>query len=73
MPTIKVLAESLNTQENVPIEVYQEFMQDIVSEIDRESKIIEDLLTLVRMDKSVATLNITSVNMNDLLETPPIL
>jgi len=66
--SIKVLAESLNTQENVPIEVYQEFMQDIVSEIDRESKIIEDLLTLVRMDKSVATLNITSVNMNDLLE-----
>jgi signal transduction histidine kinase len=43
-------------------------MQDIVSEIDRESKIIEDLLTLVRMDKSVATLNVTSVNMNDLLE-----
>ena len=66
--SIKVLAESLNTQENVPIEVYQEFMQDIVSEIDRESKIIEDLLTLVRMDKSVATLNIISVNMNDLLE-----
>ena len=66
--SIKVLAESLNTQENVPIEVYQEFMQDIVSEIDRESKIIEDLLTLVRMDKSVATLNVTSVNMNDLLE-----
>ena len=66
--SIKVLAESLNTQENVPLEVYQEFMQDIVSEIDRESKIIEDLLTLVRMDKSAATLNISSVNMNELLE-----
>ena len=66
--SIKVLAESLNTQENVPIEVYQEFMQDIVSEIDRESKIIEDLLTLVRMDKTTASLNITSVNMNELLE-----
>ena len=66
--SIKVLAESLNTQENVPIEVYKEFMQDIVTEIDRESKIIEDLLTLVRMDKTTATLNITSVNMNELLE-----
>ena len=66
--SIKVLAESLNTQENVPLEVYQEFMQDIVSEIDRESKIIEDLLTLVRMDKSAATLNISSVNMNEMLE-----
>ena len=43
-------------------------MQDIVSEIDRESKIIEDLLTLVRMDKSASSLNISSVNMNDLME-----
>lgn len=66
--SIKVLAESLNTQENVPLEVYQEFMQDIVTEIDRESKIIEDLLTLVRMDKSVASLNLASVNMNELME-----
>ncbi len=66
--SIKVLAEALNTQENVPIEMYQEFMQDIVSEIDRESKIIEDLLTLVRMDKTTAALNVTSVNMNELLE-----
>ncbi len=66
--SIKVLAESLNTQDDVPIEVYQEFMQDIVSEIDRESKIIEDLLTLVRMDKSASSLNISSVNMNDLME-----
>ena len=68
LASMKVLADSLNGQEGVPVELYQEFMQDIVSEIDRESKIIEDLLTLVRMDKSVATLNITSVNMNDLLE-----
>jgi len=66
--SIKVLAESLNTGEDVPIEMYQEFMQDIVNEIDRESKIIEDLLSLVRMDKSAQTLNINSVNMNDMLE-----
>ena len=43
-------------------------MQDIVSEIDRESKIIEDLLSLVRMDKSAQTLNIASVSINELLE-----
>lgn len=66
--SIKVLAESLNTQENVPIEVYQEFMQDIVTEIDRESKIIEDLLSLVKMDKSAAVMNISSVNVNEMLE-----
>lgn len=66
--SIKVLAESLNTQEDIPIELYKEFMQDIVSEIDRENKIIEDLLSLVRLDKSADELNISSVNMNECLE-----
>ena len=66
--SIKVLADSLNMQDDVPIELYKEFMQDITKEIDRESKIIEDLLAIVRMDKSVAGLNITSVNVNELME-----
>ena len=66
--SIKVLADSLNTQEDVPIELYKEFMTDIAEEIDRESKIIDDLLTLVRLDKSATTLNISSININELLE-----
>ncbi len=66
--SMKVLADSLNGQENVPVELYQEFMQDIVEEIDRESKIIDDLLSLVRLDKAAVNLNITSVSINDLLE-----
>ena len=43
-------------------------MQDITNEIDRESKIIEDLLSLVKMDKSAAVMNISSVNVNEMLE-----
>lgn len=66
--SMKVLADSLNGQENVPVELYQEFMQDIVNEIDRESKIIDDLLSLVRLDRSNPVINISSVNINDLLE-----
>lgn len=66
--SIKVLADSLNTQEDVPVEVYKEFMDDIVSEIDRENKIIEDLLCMVRLDRASSMLNISSVNMNELLE-----
>lgn len=66
--SIKVLADSLNTQEDVPVELYKEFMSDIVEEIDRESKIIDDLLTLVKLDKSAMTLNISSININELLE-----
>ena len=52
----------------MPVEVYREFMLDIVSEIDRENKIIEDLLCMVRLDKASSVLNISSVNMNELLE-----
>lgn len=66
--SIKVLAESLNSQEDVPNELYKEFMGDIVVEIDRENKIINDLLSLVKMDKTTAILNITTVNINELLE-----
>ena len=66
--SIKILADSLNTQEDVPVELYREFMQDITNEIDRESKIIEDLLSLVKMDKPAAVMNISSVNLNELME-----
>lgn len=66
--SIKVLADSLNSQEEVPNEIYKEFMQDIVEEIDREDKIINDLLSLVRMDRTAAVLNISIVDINELVE-----
>ena len=69
MTSIKVLADSLNGQENVPVELYKEFMEDIVVEIDRENKIITDLLSLVKMDKKASNLNIEKVSVNDLLES----
>ncbi|MCI5649393.1 MAG: sensor histidine kinase [Fusicatenibacter sp.] len=68
LASMKVLADSLNAQQDVPVEIYQEFMQDITEEIDRENQIITDLLSLVKMDKKAADLNITQVNINDLLE-----
>ena len=67
--SIRVLADSLIGQEEVPVELYREFMSDISEEIDRESQIIEDLLTLVKLDKSEAELNVTQINVNDLLES----
>jgi signal transduction histidine kinase len=68
MTSMKVLADSLLAQEDVPVELYREFMEDIVSEIDRENKIITDLLALVRTDKKAQELNIVSLNINDLAE-----
>lgn len=66
--SMKVLADSLIAQEEVPAELYKEFMTDIADEIDRENKIINDLLSLVKMDKTAADLNIESVNINELIE-----
>ena len=66
--SVKVLAESLIGQENVPVELYQEFMVDINEELERMNKIINDLLSLVKMDKSASDLNITSVNINEMLD-----
>lgn len=69
MTSIKVLADSLVGQEDVPVELYKEFMQDIAVEIDRENKIITDLLALVKMDKKASDLNIEKVNINELMES----
>lgn len=66
--SIKVLADSLLQQEDAPAELYREFLSDINAEIERENKIITDLLSLVKMDKTAGELNISSININELLE-----
>ncbi len=68
LTSMKVLADSLLIQEDVPAELYKEFMGDLSEEIERENKIINDLLSLVKMDKTANTLNIKSENMNALIE-----
>lgn len=66
--SMKVLADSLVQNEQADLEMYKEFMSDIVLEIDRESEIITDLLTLVKTDRKNADINISEVNINSLLE-----
>lgn len=66
--SIKVLADSLLMQEDTPVELYREFMLDITDEIERENKIINDLLSLVKLDKTAGDMNIVSININELLE-----
>ena len=68
LTSMKVLADSLVGQQGIPEELYQEFMGDITAEIDRENKIITDLLSLVKMDKKAADVNITHMDINQLLE-----
>ena len=68
LTSMKVLADALNQDPNASLEQYKDFMQDISQEIDRENSIINDLLSLVRMDKKSADLNIEEKNINELLE-----
>lgn len=68
LTSMKVLADSINSMQDAPVELYQEFMSDITNEIERETTIINDLLSLVKMDKTAAKPNIETVNMNELLE-----
>ncbi|MCR5294789.1 MAG: HAMP domain-containing histidine kinase [Lachnospiraceae bacterium] len=67
LASMKVLADSINGQDNVPIEIYREFMSDITQEIDRENEIITDLLSLVRLDRKAAKMNFELTDIESLL------
>ncbi len=70
MTSMKVLSDSLIQQAEfgeVPNELYKEFMIDIGEEIDRENKIITDLLNLVKMDRRSPDIHIEETNINDLI------
>lgn len=68
LASMKVLADSINSMPDAPVDMYREFMGDITGEIDRENNIISDLLTLVRFDRKKAEINISQVRLNTLLE-----
>lgn len=67
--SMKVLAESITQNEGASAEDYKEFMTDIVDEIDRETKIINDLLTLVKTDSQNNQMNFEEHSINEMMET----
>lgn len=68
LTSMKVLAETLLNEKDAPKELYREFLEDISNEVDRETKIINDLLVLVTLDKQADSLNIETVDINKLIE-----
>jgi len=68
MTSMKVLADSLLMQDNLPEELYREFLTDINAEIERENKIISDLLSLVKLDRTDGEMHIAQVSINELLD-----
>lgn len=66
--SVKVLADSLLQQDNVSNELYREFLQDISSELDRENKIISDLLSLARLEKADSIMEFQETSINEIVE-----
>ncbi len=69
LSSIKVLSETLllTAAESVPAEMLKEFLQDIISEIDRMTNIINDLLALVKVDNRESGLNLGETHLRKML------
>lgn len=68
LASMKVLSDSLLSQEGMPEELYREFLSDIGEEIERMTAIINDLLSMVKMDKNSAQVQVVNISINDMLE-----
>lgn len=67
LSSVKVLSESILLQEDVPKEMYVEFLHDINSEVDRMTAIINDLLILVKLDQKEVPLNFQEIDLNEMM------
>lgn len=68
LASMKVLSDSLLSQEGMPEEIYREFLGDITTEIERMTRIINDLLSMVKMDKNSDSMQVANISINELLE-----
>jgi signal transduction histidine kinase len=68
LSSMKVLSESLLLQEEVPAEMYREYLQDITSEVDRMTHIINDLLNLVKIDQREQGVDFQLTELNKMVE-----
>ncbi len=64
LSSIKLLSESLLTQEKVEEKVYKEFLTDINNETDRLNSIVTELLSLVDLNKKHLVLEYEMTNLN---------
>lgn len=67
--SMRVLADTLNGMDEVPNEMYRDFMRDISSELEREGNIIDDLLSMSRLEGGRAELHLSEVNLNEWIES----
>lgn len=67
LASIKILVDALLQQKNASPELYREFLTDVTTEIDRLNYVINDLLTLVRIDKKSEQLTLVPVKLSEIL------
>lgn len=67
LSSMKVLSESILLQEDVPKEMYVEFLEDITSEVNRMTEIINDLLTLVKLDQKEIPIIFVKTELNQII------
>lgn len=68
LSSIKVLTESILIMEIVPRRMYNEFLKDINSEVDRMTNIVNGLLNLVKLDQREMALSLAPTNISRLVE-----
>ncbi len=68
LSSIKVLSESILLDNDAQKETYIEFLRDINSEVDRMTEIINDLLTLVKLDQKELPGSFKQESLNSVIE-----
>ncbi|MBO6133017.1 MAG: ATP-binding protein [Lachnospiraceae bacterium] len=68
LASMKVLADSIRSADNVDSDTYKEFMNGIAEEVDRLNIVITDLLSLVKMEKSAGSLNIQPTELKAMID-----
>ena len=68
LATMKILLENMIYDPDMPLELRQEFMNDMNHEIDRLTGIVTDLLTLTKADSRDAAPVMTDTDLSDLTE-----
>lgn len=66
--SMKIIAETLIHSKPDRMEIYDDFMHDMNSELDRLNKIIETLLTLVNLEREGLELEYAQIIVNQLIE-----
>lgn len=67
LTSMKLFADSILQMQEIDEEIVREFMSDITNEIDRLTKIIDDLFELTKMDSTLSPSDAKPLDLNELL------